>query len=598
MYKYQKEIPKLMQKRTITTFLILLLLVPTITATTGHMKLLAVTDPTSEQGGIADLYLTIKEGNGKVYLDTFPLTKLDTQMSTRFAKEIACDFLEKDCEQIDFFYTIRSNSAIVGGPSAGAAIAVLTVTLLEEIQIDEKTTITGTINSGGIIGSVGGIKAKINAASKKGLTKVLIPSSSSLTENNETLNLTEYSINHSIEIIKVSNLKQALYEFTGKNYETEKKELVIDLIYQQTMQDISETLCTKTQTLLAQVNKTGTTNNSKFQEAINLTQSAEKAKNNSAYYPAASYCFGANIKLRSILTDRLPRNKLIADLNNLKHELSEFENQVDKREINTITDLQTKIIVKERLLDAKNHLTDGFKEAHKEGKTASNLAYATERFFSAIVWSEFFDKGEQKKYLKSTQIKDSCLNKLSEAEERYQYVKLITHYPLENTRKELNHAYQDLEKREYELCLFKASKAKAELDVTLSAMNIKEDDVPNLIDEKLNAAKEQIIQESEKGRFPILGYSYYLYSKDLKENNPISSLVYAEQALELSNIWLYFKERKLYKEPSIDLEKLQIFLSGILIGILIMLGPILHQKFKNIPKTRNSKRKTSSKRKS
>ena len=598
MYKYQKEIPKLMQKRTITTFLILLLLVPTITATTGHMKLLAVTDPTSEQGGIADLYLTIKEGNGKVYLDTFPLTKLDTQMSTRFAKEIACDFLEKDCEQIDFFYTIRSNSAIVGGPSAGAAIAVLTVTLLEEIQIDEKTTITGTINSGGIIGSVGGIKAKINAASKKGLTKVLIPSSSSLTENNETLNLTEYSINHSIEIIKVSNLKQALYEFTGKNYETEKKELVIDLIYQQTMQDISETLCTKTQTLLAQVNKTGTTNNSKFQEAINLTQSAEKAKNNSAYYPAASYCFGANIKLRSILTDRLPRNKLIADLNNLKHELSEFENQVDKREIITITDLQTKIIVKERLLDAQNHLTDGFKEAHKEGKTASNLAYATERFFSAIVWSEFFDKGEQKKYLKSTQIKDSCLNKLSEAEERYQYVKLITHYPLENTRKELNHAYQDLEKREYELCLFKASKAKAELDVTLSAMNIKEDDVPNLIDEKLNAAKEQIIQESEKGRFPILGYSYYLYSKDLKENNPISSLVYAEQALELSNIWLYFKERKLYKEPSIDLEKLQIFLSGILIGILIMLGPILHQKFKNIPKTRNSKRKTSSKRKS
>ena len=581
-----------------TIFLMLLLLVPTITATTGHMKLLAVTDPTSEQGGIADLHLTIKEGNGKVYLDTFPLTKIDTQMSTRFAKEIACDFLEKDCEQIDFFYTIRSNSAIIGGPSAGAAITVLTLTLLEGIQIDEKTTITGTINSGGIIGSVGGIKAKINAASKKGLTKVLIPKTTILTEDNETLNLTEYASNLSIKIVEISNIKQALYEFTGKNYETEKKELVIDPIYQQTMQDISETLCTKTQTLLAQVNKTGTTNNSKFREAINLTQSAENAKNNSAYYPAASYCFGANIKLRSILTDRLPRNKLIADLNNLKHELSEFENQVDKREINTITDLQTKIIVKERLLDAKNHLTEGFKEAHKEGKTASNLAYATERFFSAIVWSEFFDKGEQKKYLKSTQIKDSCLNKLSEAEERYQYVKLITHYPLENTRKELNHAYQDLEKRDYELCLFKASKAKAELDVTLSAMNIKEDEIPNLIDEKLNAAKEQIIQESEKGRFPILGYSYYLYSKDLKENNPISSLVYAEQALELSNIWLYFKERKIYKEPSIDLEKLQIFLSGILIGILIMLGPILHQKFKKIPKTRNSKRKTSSKRKS
>ena len=596
MYKYQKEISKLMQKKALTTLLFFFLLVPTITATTGHMKLLAVTDPTNEKGGIADLYLTIKEGSGKVYLDTFPLTKVDTQMSTRFAKEIACDFLEKDCEQTDFFYTIRSNSAIIGGPSAGAAITVLTIALLEEIQIDKETTITGTINSGGIIGSVGGIKAKINAAEKKGLKKVLIPSSSSLTENNETLNLTEYSSNHSIDVIKVSNLKQALHEFTGKNYETEKKELIIDPIYQQTMRDISETLCAKTQTLLTQVNKTRTSNHSKFQEAINLTQSAEKAKNNSAYYPAASYCFGANIKLRNILTEKLPRNKVIADLNNLKHELGEFENQIDKKEINTITDFQTKIIVKERLLDAKNHITDGFKKAHKEGKAASNLAYATERFISAIVWSEFFDKGEKKNYLKSTQIKNSCLNKLSEAEERYQYVKLITPYPLENTKKELDHAYQNLEKREYELCLFKASKAKAELDVTLSAINIKEDEIPILIDEKLNVAKEQIIQESEKGRFPILGYSYYLYSQDLKENNPISSLIYAEQALELSNIWLYFKERKVYKEPSIDLEKFQIFLSGILIGILIMLGPILHQKFKNNSKTKKSKKKKPSKR--
>ncbi len=94
---------------------ILLLLIPKITATTGHMKLLAVVDPVNEKGAIADLYLTIKEGEGRVFLDTSPLTKIDTQMSTRIAKEIACDFLEFDCEQKDFFYTIRSISPIIGG---------------------------------------------------------------------------------------------------------------------------------------------------------------------------------------------------------------------------------------------------------------------------------------------------------------------------------------------------------------------------------------------------------------------------------------------------------------------------------------------------
>ena len=145
-----------MQKKYLIFILTLLILVPTITATTGHMKLLAVVDPITEKGAIADLYLTIKEGEGRVFLDTSPLTQIDTQMSTRIAKEIACGFLEYNCEQKDFFYTIRSNSPIIGGPSAGAAISTLTIALLEDLTINEEISITGTINSGGIIGPVAG----------------------------------------------------------------------------------------------------------------------------------------------------------------------------------------------------------------------------------------------------------------------------------------------------------------------------------------------------------------------------------------------------------------------------------------------------------
>ena len=91
----------------------------------GHIGLLTVAESsdnsTPEHGGVADLYLVIKKGTGRIFIDSFPLSKLDTQITTRFASEIACDFLDKDCSQYDFFYTIRANSAIVGGPSAGAA---------------------------------------------------------------------------------------------------------------------------------------------------------------------------------------------------------------------------------------------------------------------------------------------------------------------------------------------------------------------------------------------------------------------------------------------------------------------------------------------
>ena len=138
------------------------------------MKLLAVKETDNGyEGAVADLYLEIKEGSGRVFPDTFPLTKVDTQISTRFAKDIACSYLNKDCSGYDFIYTIMADSPIIAGPSAGGAITLLTLSLLDDFKLDEKTGITGTINSGGLIGPVGGIKEKINAAKNIGLERDL-----------------------------------------------------------------------------------------------------------------------------------------------------------------------------------------------------------------------------------------------------------------------------------------------------------------------------------------------------------------------------------------------------------------------------------------
>ena len=151
-----------MKKLLFLLMILNLVLLPTALAKQGHMKLLAVKETeTGYEGGLADLFLEIKPGSGRVFLETFPLTRTDTQMSTRFAKAIACDTLERDCDDVDFFYTITSDSAVIAGPSAGASIAVLTVAMLENININENYAVTGTINSGGLGGPVGGLKPKI-----------------------------------------------------------------------------------------------------------------------------------------------------------------------------------------------------------------------------------------------------------------------------------------------------------------------------------------------------------------------------------------------------------------------------------------------------
>src|SRR3989338_1839001 len=126
-------------------------------------------------GHTADLYLEVQPGPSRVFLETFPLTKIDTQISTRFAKEIACHYFDLSCDASDFIYTIQSDSFIIGGPSAGAALAAVTAAAVIDAEINQSVAVTGTINSGGLIGPVGGLKAKIDAASKAKLKKVLIP---------------------------------------------------------------------------------------------------------------------------------------------------------------------------------------------------------------------------------------------------------------------------------------------------------------------------------------------------------------------------------------------------------------------------------------
>ena len=55
----------------------------------NHLTLLAVQETPNGTyvGSTADLYLELRDGTGRVFLDTSPLTKVDTQISTRYAKE-------------------------------------------------------------------------------------------------------------------------------------------------------------------------------------------------------------------------------------------------------------------------------------------------------------------------------------------------------------------------------------------------------------------------------------------------------------------------------------------------------------------------------
>jgi len=584
----------------ITTILlmILLILVPQALAKTGHMKLLAVseTEDGNITGSIADLYIDIRPGEGRVFIDTYPLTKIDTQISTRFAKEITCDMLEMDCSGYDFFYTIRGESGIIGGPSAGGAIAVLTATILENAQINEEIAMTGTINSGGIIGPIAGLKEKIEAAAKDGIKKVIIPNQEIETNESNTTQK-DYETKYNITIVKVNELREALKEYNGLVKEEPQQELAIAEEYSDTMKYLAEKLCEKNKELQRQLSTYDLTNNETFNEtlvqenkaAINLTNKAEEAIKKEMYYSAASYCFGANVKHQHLILilKNITKEQYFQKIEQLIKETSTFDQEISKKQKETITDLEAYMVVKERIQETLSYIKDSQESYTNNESYMYSLAYAMERLYSARSWAEFFGKKGKKFELGIQELKNSCQEKIAEAEERYQYARIFFPTMLENIKEGIDYAYADNKKEEYDLCLFKASQAKAEADLIISVLGIEEKQIDALLETKMKVAERNIVRQTKKGVFPIVGYSYYEYAKSLKEQDKSSALLYLEYALELSNLDMYFKEKNIiHWKRIIDWKQAIMFTAGLATGIMVT---ILIKRNKNNPKKKRKK---------
>ena len=569
-----------MKKLFLFLIVLSLVLMSNVYAKQGHMKLLAVKETEGGyEGGIADLFLEMKPGSGRVFLETFPLTRTDTQMSTRFAKAIACDFIERDCDDIDFFYTITADSAIIAGPSAGASIAVLTVAMLEDLKLNENYAITGTINSGGLIGPVGGLKAKVEAGKKAGLKKVFIPAGEIIAKvDNTTVDLKNLSKELSIEIIETSTLSEAVKEFTGREIKQRFKNIDISEEYTSTMKSLAKDLCDRSNKLKAESrNLQYPINVSALREnANNLTSKGREAFEKQTFYSSASYCFGANVEFSTLLllAKNLSKEEALQEVKKLNNEIAKLRNKVEIVDKKTITDLEAYIVVKERLAEAEDSAVQALEILNNTNKTdriTRTLAYADERINSAHSWALFLGKNGKTFNLNKDVLKKSCQNKISEADERKQYVELYFPSSLDSIKEDIDKANKELEKGNYELCLSRASKAKADVDIILSIFGVDNSQYKNIVERKLEIVKNNIAIQSSKGIFPILGYSYYEYANSLKETDLFSALLYSEYALELGNLDIYFKEsdgKQKIRWYNIDKKLLWIFLLGVLIGAM------------------------------
>jgi uncharacterized protein len=596
----------------VNKWLLLLLLLSTLASaeviSSEEIHLLAMMENNAGKSGtVATLQLELRPGSERVYLETFPMTKVTTQASLRFAQQIACKELDVDCSKYDFLFTIHALPGIVGGPSAGSAATILTSAVLLNKSVPSNIAMTGTINSGGTIGPVGGLKYKVEAAANNGVDTVFLPTGTTdLDEENKTLDIVEYGRELNLSIVQVSTLDEILESVFEIPRDSFDEELVIDSKYQQTMKAVSEDLCSRSEEVLALPLESNMT------LAANFTDRAIVQKESGAYYAAASFCFRANVAGKSAWyrEQNLTNDEIAQHIIRIKKDADKLKDQINNRSISTLTDLQTYMAVMERIDEAVLLVKDTAKKIKNNSTvSASNVGYAEERLFSAVTWSRFFNGEDKIITIDEDAIKQGCAVKISEAEERYNFVKSVIPDALSATRKDIDNAHADLRDGNYIMCLYGAAKAKAEANVLLNVMGVKEEQFDDLISLKLDVARQSLIKAQRKNIFPIIAYSYFEYAKSLRGFDRGSALLFAEYALELSNLDIYFsKEKTSFTEsyevvvpPELFYLLIGVGLGGLIVWIFRRPENIVEVKtfrLKNKVAKKHSKRRSSRKKKS
>jgi predicted S18 family serine protease len=182
-----------------------------------EIKLAGVLDGTDE-GMVFSALVRARPGTGTFTINSRPLIGLDMQGSLRIAASVAGWLLGRNPSCYDFDFFLPRGEGVVqalGGPSAGGPITVAMVCALGKLfepdgwELNQSVMMSGTINLDGSIGLVGDLRQKIEAASKEGTEKFLIPQG----QWNKSLS----SLGVTIE--NVSHVVDAIQPFTGKKYE-------------------------------------------------------------------------------------------------------------------------------------------------------------------------------------------------------------------------------------------------------------------------------------------------------------------------------------------------------------------------------------------
>ena len=364
----------------------------------------------------------VRPGSGKVYFSADPLTQLDTQSAARTAALVACSLLGLNPNEFDFYVSMESDSMVIGGPSAGAAMTVAMVAALANLTLDGSVVMTGMVNPDGTVGPVGGIPAKLTAAAEGGAKLFLIPAGQEVVVENrvieepgpfwitrrvvrERVNVTELGMSLGVSVKSVMTIREAVEASTGWRIPLkEVEEVSLD-------PDVAAVITGWTNAYLAEYDSArrevllnlsrlpeGPIKEYLKQKVETAKLEAEKAKeldSTGRPYSAASAAFRsavaidtARLVLEMALADD-PTKPLLSHALELNQSIQKVESSLEATEPESSTSFEALVAAWQRLYDAMEAFekaTDLFKSGDLVS-SAEWLVYANWRVRTAGSWA-------------------------------------------------------------------------------------------------------------------------------------------------------------------------------------------------------------------
>ncbi len=199
----------------------------------GECTLAIATVSSSGEGVISSLTVIVKRpGSGLIFISVNPAVEVDVQGAARIAVLTASIVGDFNPLLYDYYFILNSPAIIVGGPSAGATMALAVLMAIKGLKCSKDYVVTGMINPDTTIGPVGGLKEKLEAIAASGAKTFVIPMGQSkytyyervverkgpftfIAMRPETIDLRDYGKRLGVTVIEVSSLANLYSLITG-----------------------------------------------------------------------------------------------------------------------------------------------------------------------------------------------------------------------------------------------------------------------------------------------------------------------------------------------------------------------------------------------